>query len=297
MNIRPKYRDGIELSLDQSYDILVTKEGYESYRSWIRLREPRQVISIRLKSSLPVVQLTTESRREGQRVIEPSMISIDGGKFWMGNSEGYNERPRRQVSVQGFLIGEYEVTFEEYDAFAKATGRVLPDDEGWGRGRRPVINVSWVDATAFADWLSQQSGKQYRLPTEAEWEYAARAGTSSAYSFGSKSSNLCQFANISSPQCSNSLNRTAPVGRYKPNAYGLHDMHGNVWEWTQDCWNRTYKNAPITARAWMTGDCESRVLRGGSWFGGAERARSAARLRSFPNRGNKSRGFRMARTP
>jgi formylglycine-generating enzyme required for sulfatase activity len=130
-----------------------------------------------------------------------------------------------------FAIGKYEVTFAEYDRFAEATGVNKPNDEGWGRGSRPVINVSWEDARKYASWLSGETGKSYRLPTEAEWEYATRAGTETPWSFGDKASDLGKYAWYTD----NSNRQTQPVGQKLSNPYGLHDLHGNASEWTGDC--------------------------------------------------------------
>ena len=187
-----------------------------------------------------------------------------------------NEKPVHEVRVASFELSKYEVTFEEYDRFTVVTGRISPKDNGWGRGRRPVINVSWEDAVAYTEWLSAQTGERYRLPSEAEWEYAARAGSTTEYHFGNDESQLCRYANHAdtstdynwrNTDCSDGVGkRTATVGSYQPNGFGLHDMHGNLWEWVQDCWNDSYQGAPTDGSAWTSGNCEKRVLRGGSWY-------------------------------
>jgi formylglycine-generating enzyme required for sulfatase activity len=185
--------------------------------------------------------------------IEGAMKNIPAGEFRMG---GDYEKPNHAVTVKRFKLSAYDVTFEQYDVFAQATGRSLPTDNGWGRGRRPVIDVSWDDAQAFAAWLSQQSGLKFRLPTEAEWEYAARAGTKTAYYWGNAfDRSKVAFAG----------NRTEEVGSHPANAFGLYDMSGNVWQWTQDCYNDSYAGAPSDGSAWISGDCEIRMTRGGSW--------------------------------
>ena len=186
-----------------------------------------------------------------------------------------DEHPVHTVRVERFELSKYEVTFEEYDRFTSATGRARTSEEGWGRGRRPVINVSWEDAVAYTRWLSEQTGERYRLPSEAEWEYAARAGAETKYHFGNDESRLCQYGNHADTSmdygrrnqtCSDGVGKkTAMVGRYEPNRFGLYDMHGNVWEWVQDCWNESYRGAPADGSAWERGDCSQRVLRGGSW--------------------------------
>ena len=150
----------------------------------------------------------------------PELVFIPAGSFRMGGNK---------VSMKSFYMGKYEVTFAEYDQFAEATGRDKPDDRGWGRGNRPVIKVSWHDATAYAKWLSEQTGGTYRLPTEAEWEYAARADTSSKYWWGNEIGS--NNANCDG-SCGDSFEYTSPVGSFSANPFGLHDTAGNVWEWT-----------------------------------------------------------------
>ncbi|MEM8920512.1 MAG: formylglycine-generating enzyme family protein, partial [Pseudomonadota bacterium] len=174
-------------------------------------------------------------------------------------------------------------------------------DEGWGRGSRPVINVDWNDAQAYVRWLSRKTGKTYRLLSEAEWEYSARAGTTTAYWWGDRASH--DYANYGKDQCCSGLAsgrdewvNTAPVGRFPANAFGLYDMHGNVWEWTQDCWNGSYSGAPTNGSAWISGDCSRRVLRGGSWYLYPRLLRSASRFRSTTSVPSYVVGFRVART-
>ena len=181
-----------------------------------------------------------------------------------------DEGPRHTVVIEYPLaVGVFEVTFEEWDACARAggCGRHVPDDEGWGRGRRPVINVGWEDAQAYLSWLSRESGEEYRLLSEAEWEYVARAGTQTAWYWGRSASGGCRYANGRFPaSCPDGYgSTTAPVGSYEPNAFGLYDVLGNVWEWTEDCWNQSYTGAPADGAAWRNSDSCQRVLRGGSW--------------------------------
>jgi formylglycine-generating enzyme required for sulfatase activity len=197
------------------------------------------------------------------------MIVVQGGSFDMGDNTKVgdsDETPLHCVVVRTFAIGACEVTSDEYDQFAKATNRELPNVGDWGRGRRPVINITWEDANAYAMWLSAQTGKRYRLPTEAEWEYAARAGTKTEYWWGDKLAK----GNAKCDGCGSQWDdkQTAPVGSFKPNSFGLHDTAGNVWEWVEDCWHENYNGAPTDGRAWREengGMCNLRVIRGGSW--------------------------------
>jgi hypothetical protein len=186
----------------------------------------------------------------------------------------------RMVTISGkqFAIGRYEVTFEEYDQFAKLTGRRSPSDQGWGRGDRPVSSVSWEDAVAYARWLSKATGKNYRLPTEDEWEYAATSGgKDEQWSGTSRAAELSDHAWYSD----NSNGKSQPVGQKKPNGLGLHDMTGNVSEWVQDCW---------------PGNCGFRVIRGGAYFNTPETdvLRVSFRFRGVPDGRNGSIGFRLA---
>jgi formylglycine-generating enzyme required for sulfatase activity len=211
--------------------------------------------------------------------VEPEMVSIPAGAFLMGsNSLGDSsflkwEQPLHSVNVPGFAIGKYEVTFAEWDACVADDGCThTPGDEGWGRGNPPVINVSWNDAQQYVAWLSRKTGKPYRLPSEAEWEYAARAGTTAAYSTGEGLGR--DRANYGSAYDSEIdptvlVGRTRPVGSYAANPWGLYDVHGNVDELVEDCWSlmNNYSDTPTDGSAYAQkfGNCSSRVVRGGSW--------------------------------
>ena len=230
----------------------------------------------------------------------PLMAVLPAGEFVMGspsNEEGRsaNESPQHQVRIaKPFAVGVYEVTLDEWNACVAAGGcGHRPGDEGWGGGSRPVINVSWNDARDYVGWLSGRTGHGYRLLSEAEWEYAARAGTTTAYSWGNEvGSNRANCRGCGS-QWDN--RQTAPVGSFPANAFGLYDMQGNVWEWVEDCWNEGYAGAPANGEAWLGGDCSVRVLRGGSWINGPRLLRSALRLRLAPGY-RFHLGFRVART-
>ena len=222
----------------------------------------------------------------------PSMVRIPGGSFSMGSNSGdSDQQPVRRVTVKPFAMSKYEVTFAQYDAFATATGRAKPGDRGWGRGNRPVIDVSWEDATAYARWLSKQVGQKFRLPSEAEWEYAARAGTTSEYSWGDDIGR--SRANCSDCGSRWDNEQTAPVGSFAANPFGLHDMHGNVWEWTLDCYQNSYAGAPADSSAQTGGNCLSRVMRGGAFSDKPVYLRSARRWRENPSYGFDNHGFRL----
>ena len=228
----------------------------------------------------------------------PELVAVPAGTFRMGCVSGRgcvaDELPVHEVRVAAFALSKHEVTFEEYARFASATDHRQPRDWGWGGGSRPVTGVSWEDAMAYADWLSDETGERYRLPSEAEWEYAARAETRTAYGWG-------QNVGRGRANCDGCGSRwdddeAAPVGSFAANTWGLHDMHGNASEWVADCWHENYAGAPDAGSAWMSGgDCRRRVLRGGSWLGDPMSLRSAKRGRLDVRLRYAYVGFRVAR--
>ena len=229
----------------------------------------------------------------------PELVVIPAGTFCMGSpesEEGHvrDEGPRHEVTLRSFALGVSEVTFDEWDACVRdgGCGTRRPSDRGWGRGARPVINVSWDDAQAYVSWLSAETRKSYRLPSESEWEYAARAGTTTPFHTGAAIST--EQANYRGGRY---RERTTPVRTFAPNAFGLYDVHGNVWEWVADCPSFTYRGAPDDGTAWTPGGrCPSRVLRGGSWTDPPPNLRSANRINSTVGARNFNAGFRVART-
>jgi formylglycine-generating enzyme required for sulfatase activity len=232
----------------------------------------------------------------------PEMVVIPPGRFMMGSKDGEgneSERPRHEVAIpQAFAVGRVPVTFHEWGA-AYAAGAVeqKPPGEGWGRGSHPVVNVNWREAQVYVMWLSGKTGKPYRLLSEAEWEYACRAGTETAYSFGESISKMqAQYAE----KWSGSTHSTAEVGFFAANAFGLYDMHGNVWEWCEDRWHESYARKPESLKqtdgAWKTGRSPRRVLRGGSWTNFPHDLGSANRYRGKTESQIRNIGFRVART-
>lgn len=199
--------------------------------------------------------------------IVPEVQRIESGTFLQGDSHGLgikDEQPLREVRIKRFAIGKHEVTFDEYKRFALATKRPLPHDEYWGHGRRPVINVSWEDAKAYAKWLSQETDQRYRLPTESEWEYAARSIAINKDEIWAGTSEEAQLKEYVVYEAKN----TEPVGSKKANGLDLYDMSGNVWEWVEDCWHENYRGAPTDGSPWLQsegGGCRLRVIRGGAW--------------------------------
>ncbi len=258
----------------------------------------------------------------------PEMVVVPAGTFTMGSPDDEagrtaDEGPQHQVRIaRAFALGRYAVTVAEFGRFVKATGYRTeaernPDEGiftwnakksewGWCKGKswrdpgmaqadnHPVVGVSWNDAVAYVKWLSEKTAKPYRLPSESEWEYAARADSTTRYPWGNDpGTNRANFYGSGSEW---SGKQTAPVGSFEPNAFGLYDMIGNVWEWLQDCWNDSYKGAPADGSAWESGDCGLRVVRGGSWFARPGYARVASRGRVGPSSRSDDQGFRLART-
>ena len=281
----------------------------------------------------------------------PQMVPLPPGTFVMGVPPGEEERenvppglrgssvPQHQVAISnGIALGRYDVTRAEFAAFVRETNyqtgvqcwifALDSSDNRWKfqeksgfdwrspgftqTDRDPVVCVSWNDAKAYASWLSRRTGKTYRLPTEAEWEYAARAGSPSVRFWGDERTQACRYANVADlamagtfnsqrdPErffmCSDGFTYTAPVGSFEANAFGLYDMLGNVWQWTEDCWNQGYRGAPADGSAWTTGDCGHRVGRGGAWFSLPWFVRVGSRDRVEAGFRATSNGFRVART-
>lgn len=265
----------------------------------------------------------------------PEMVVIRPGRYDMGSPAGEagrfdDEGPRHAVGIRrAFAAGRFEVTRAQFAVFVEATGRRAEGcyewngsywemnnstswrDPGFAQTEdHPVVCVSWEDARAYAGWLSGKSGRRYRLLTEAEWEYAARAGSPASRPWGEDAGEACGHANVADASartgisgagawrthaCDDGKAHTARAGSYRPNAYGLYDMIGNAWEWTEDCWNAGYALAPSDGSAWRSGNCGQRVLRGGSWFNTPPSARSASRYRSAVHLRFNCFGFRLAR--
>jgi formylglycine-generating enzyme required for sulfatase activity len=242
----------------------------------------------------------------------PEMVEVPAGEFLMGSPEsergrGSNEGPQHKVTIrQPFAVGKFEVTFAQWDACVAEGGcKHNPGDEGWGRGKRPVINVSWHDAGQYVAWLSRKTGKAYRLLTEAEWEYVARGVRAASaphppFSTGStinyKQANYDANFTYGDGKMGIFRQKTVDVGTFAKNAFGVHDMHGNVWEWVQDCYKDSYAGAPADGSAVASGGCTLRILRGGSWNYYPQLLRSAYRYATAPDVRLDIAGFRVARS-
>ena len=273
-----------------SYRVDVSAEGYETATESVSHGAGPTVRRVALRWAGP---------KAGDRFRDcaecPEMVVVPAGSYRMGE-----EGQQHEVTIAApFAVGKYEVTFAQWDACARDGGCPrspdIADDSGWGRGQRPVINVSWDDAQRYLRWLSGKTNEPYRLLSESEWEYTARAGTQTAYSWGDE-------IGVGRANCDGCGSRwddrqTAPVGSFAANPWGLHDMHGNVWEWVEDCWNNSYAGSPRDGSAWRSGTCAERVLRGGSWNYSPSYLRAAFRIRSTSgDRSYLVLGFRVART-
>ena len=288
--------------------LVVAGQGGEHYLAALELLDVAEAAAAAAAVAEREARVVAE--REAQAVAaalaavargEPlAMVVLPAGRFRMGclsDDECFSdEKPVREVAIASFALSKHEVTFAQWDACVSGGGGCghRPEDEGWGRAARPVVNVSWEDTQSYVSWLSRETGETYRLPTEAEWEYAARAGTTTKYSWGNEIGVNRANCDGCGSQWDNS--RTAPVGSFAANPWGLYDMHGNVWERVQDCWNGNYAGAPVDGSAWLSGDCSERVVRGGSWYYYPWFLRAAYRYGSSPGFRNNLSGFRVART-
>lgn len=243
----------------------------------------------------------------------PDMLPVPAGEFLMGDPPGRRERllnwiekkppsQRRITIAKPFAIGRYQVTFDQWDACVAdgGCGGHIPGDEGWGRGTLPVMHVSWNDAHAYTRWLSQKTGARYRLPTDAEWEYAARAGSTTTYSWGAEPSH--DYANFGENECcvgrvegADTWVNTSPVGSFPPNAFGLHDVSGNVYEWVEDCYDAPESDRPTDGSAAVMAGCENHAMRGAAWYSDPWRIRSAYRAWQTPDTRDRVIGFRVLR--
>ena len=277
----------------------------QHYRAVLELLDAAEVAlaeaqreEARAKAAADRAAREAQARRAAIAPAVPEMVVVLAGTFRMGcvtgRQCGSSETPVRKVRIASFEISKYEVTFAQWDTCTDYGGCRWVKDRGWGRVERPVIHVTWDDAQAYVGWLSDEMGTTYRLPSEAEWEYAARAGTETVYSWGEERSR--GRANCDGCRCVHCGDKTAPVGSFPPNPFGLHDMHGNVLEWVQDCWYDSYREAPVDGTARETGQCSARVARGGSWGHKPKSVRAATRWGIHVTRDYSGLGFRVART-
>jgi serine/threonine-protein kinase PpkA len=283
LNIPDKYKEGILLPAGR-YKIEMSKTGFKTKVEWAEIKSEALNLNYQLEeapsevSAKPGAPVAIDGGKNA-----PELVRIPAGQFTMGDDSNIHTAPAHKVVIsRAFAMSKYEITFAEYDQFAQATNRALPGDNGWGRETRPVIHVSWDDAQAYVQWLSKTTGKKYRLPTEAEWEYAARAGSAAHFWWGDSEQDARGKANCRRG-CYSSYSglfgsKSAPVGSYLPNAFGLYDTAGNVSEWVQDCYEDNFANVSSQGHiAREIKNCASRVVRGGSTRDNVQRLISSAR--------------------
>lgn len=299
LDISNKYKDGIPL-VSGRYRIEISKTGYKTKTESIEIKNQPLTLSVELEA---IPDISNPTRAAIPNIVyggknAPSLIRIPAGSFTMGDDSNMHTAPTHKVTLsKAFAISKYEITFAEYDFFAQSTGKPLPGDNGWGREDRPVIHVSWEDANVYAQWLSKTTGKKFRLPTEAEWEYVARAGSTTRYWWGDNEQDAKGKANCRRG-CSSSFSglfgsKTAPVGSYLPNPFGVYDTAGNVSEWVQDCYEENYTEAKANGRAHEHPQCQGRVVRGGSTKDNVQRLSSSARDNIPSGYLNETLGFRL----
>jgi serine/threonine-protein kinase PpkA len=297
LNIRDTYSDGILLKSGK-YHLEVSHPDYNTQNRWVTINDnDMNVQFILTKKDIKTSSSSTKKSAPVVARTKPLMIIVQGGSFKMGSNNDSTSSPAHPVSVNSFYISQYEITFSEYDHFAKETGRSLPSDNRWGRDTRPVINVSWDDAKAYTQWLSKTTGKTYRLPTESEWEYAARANTTTDFWWGNDINGARDRANCRRG-CNSKFSglfgsKTAPVGSYEANAFNIFDMSGNVAEWVEDCYAVDYSQHPKNGSAYQMKQCTRRVVRGGSTKDNAERLTNYARDYYPPEMSQENVGFRV----
>ena len=233
----------------------------------------------------PNVEAATTSKKPGVVFQDcdvcPEMTVIHAGSYIMGSDSRHKfERPAHKVTItKPFAMGIFEVTFDEWQAcFSDGGCARVPDDHKGGKGRRPVMNITWFEAQSYLKWLSKKTGYTYRFPTEAEWEFAARGGTTTEFWWGDEVGE--NLANCRDCKSKWSKKGSAPVGSFSPNPYGLYDVHGNEWEWLQDCWNPSHEGAPSDGSPRLDGNCQLRVIRSGSWYYFSKNIRSAWRFKN-----------------
>lgn len=283
--------------------------GYRTQAREIRLRPEGATVKFALtKLNIAPGRTFRDPLEDGTE--GPAMVVISPGSFRMGSDgdgASLGERPAHDVTItQPFAISKFEITRAQYTAYVRATGEpgkpVLVPTE---LARHPAVHVEFNDAEAYAEWLSGMTGERYRLPSEAEWEYVARAGSAATYFFGEDENEICRYANIADERtkerfqtwdvvaCDDGHAKLAPAGNYEPNAFGVHDIYGNAAEWVSDCWHFGYEGAPADGSAWTGGFCQSRVVRGGSWDSKSDDIRSAARYAAVYS--SDDRGIRLIR--
>ena len=288
-------------------EYLISAESEQNGQTWYGEKtvfvggRTLQTVSLNLSADLSKMA-AGDTFSEGQDL--PTMVVIAAGSFIMGSPVNEQRRfddegPQKQITIQrAFALSQHEVTFRQWDACVAAGGcSHKPDDMGWSRGNRPVVDVSWDDVQEYIRWINSETDGGYDLPSEAQWEYAARAGTTTPFSTGPQIST--DLANFNGEGVYNGSRKgifrgqTVAVGTFEPNPWGLYETHGNVWEWTKDCWTDDLRDKATDGAANSDGDCSGRILRGGSWRLKPQALRSAYRDRDAPSYRANDKGFRL----
>ncbi len=292
LNIKEPYYTGIPL-LPGRYHIEVNSNGYDKHTEWIEIENEDIKLELSLRKTPVPGALFANTLRNGAK--GPSMVIVPAGSFEMGNAGESTTSPTRRVRFEHpFAVSQYEITFADYEQFSRATQRKLPSDNRWGKGSRPVINVSWQDAKDYVAWLRKTTGSKYRLPTESEWEYIARAETKGDYWWNKNEKKMANCRRGCSSKFSNLFRtKTAPVGSYKANRYKVFDTAGNVGEWVEDCYQDHYLGAPRDGSAITRDNCSIRTVRGGSIKSNLEQLKSHNRDKRVGNTGYTDVGFRV----
>jgi serine/threonine-protein kinase PpkA len=295
-----KYKEGIQLPAGR-YHLELSQAGYTTQTEWIEITNQAKefnfnlieepITPIKPTENIATATITTENKTQ-------EYIRIPAGNYVMGDNSDSSSTPAHKIIItKTFAVSKFEITFNEYDLFVKATNRAQPGDNGWGREMHPAINVSWQDAQSYAQWLSKTTGKKYRLPTEAEWEYIARAGSNTHFWWGDNEQDAKGRANCRRG-CYSSYSglfgsKTAPVGSYTANAFGVFDTAGNVAEWVQDCYQDHYDINRTTSAALDIKECQAHVVRGGSTKNNVQNLTSSARDYYPPETYDATVGFRL----
>lgn len=292
LNIRETYYPGIPL-LPGRYHIEVTSNGFDRYEEWVELTDEDKSLDVSLRKT-PVPGATFYNDL-ASGIKGPSMVIVPSGSFMMGNAGGSTTSPSHKVRFQNpFAVSQYEITFADYEQFAKATKRPVPSDNRWGKGSRPVINITWQDAKDYVAWLRDTTGRKYRLPTESEWEYIARAGTDGDYWWTGSADLKANCRRGCDSDFSNFFRaKTAPIGTYPHNAFSVFDTSGNVAEWVEDCYQDHYLGVPQDGSAVEQDNCPLRSVRGGSKDSSAAEIKNYSRDTRDPTQGYDDVGFRV----
>lgn len=298
LNIKPRYKNGILLS-PGNYLIEITKKNFKTLKQWLRVKDRPINRQFTLKE-VPVAGSTFSDKLDDFHSA-PEMIVIPSGSFSMGSKSNSNSLPIRQVTIsESFAVSRFEISFSDYQVYLNDSppSYTTPDDKDWGRGNRPVINISWEEAVAYTQWLSKKTGRKYRLLSEAEWEYVARANHAGNYWWPNNSRRMANCRRGCNSDFSTLFgSQTSPLGYYPANPFGVYDTAGNVAEWVLDCYTAHYLGASSTSQANKNKNCQQKTVRGGSHKDSIEKVSSHSRSGVPGDSRHDNIGFRIYATP